>query len=381
MASDEASASHSKPDGSRKRYLTLDGLRGVASLMVVLFHSQMIGTWLPRFGHLAVDLFFLLSGFVLAEAYYPRFNLGMGAREFIFVRVARLYPLYFLGLMLGLGTAFVSPLLIQPTAKAIGACFVANLFGLPSPPLENFQVAGGSLIFPLNIPFWSLFFEFWVANLIFVLLRNILLGKALFFLISACGLGLLITEKIFYTLSVGWHWTDFLAGFPRVGFSFFTGVFISTVHRSKRLKIRLPSWLVIISLPILLSVPLDGRLAHLYELACLLLIFPVLIYLGADAVERRPWVGEALGDASYAIYTIHFPLLIFVAWVLGKFAMQHSLTLQIVFVGALIPIGLVLSRTDLWVRKAFIRWATQRRWANFQNRDSRGASAVPPQAQ
>jgi peptidoglycan/LPS O-acetylase OafA/YrhL len=377
MESDEASISHSKPDGSRKRYLTLDGLRGVASLIVVLFHSDLIGTWRPRFGYLSVDLFFLLSGFVLAEAYYPRFNVGMAPREFIFVRIVRLYPMYVLGLLLGLGAAFVNPFLLQRTAKAIGVSFVANLFGLPSPPFDNFQATDINLIFPLNLPFWSLFFEFWVANLLFVLLRNLNRRKTLFFLIFACGLGLLITEKSFYTLSVGYNWTDFLAGFPRVGFSFFTGVFISTVHRSNRLKFRLPSWLVIISLPLLLSAPLDGRLAHLYELVCVLLIFPAFVYVGIDAVERRPWLGEALGDASYAIYTIHYPLLLLVIWLLEKFAIQHSLSLQIAFVVALIPTGFVLSRADIWVRKTFIRWAIQRRRADFPNRDSSPTSARP----
>jgi peptidoglycan/LPS O-acetylase OafA/YrhL len=373
----EASISHSKPDASRKRYLTLDGLRGVASLMVVLFHSELIGTWAPRFGYLSVDLFFLLSGFVLAEAYYPRFNLGMEAREFIFVRVVRLYPMYALGLMLGLGAAFVNPFLVQRTPATIGVSFVANLFGLPSPLLDHFQKICFNLVFPLNGPCWSLFFEFWIANLVFVLLRNISRGKTLFFLISACGLGLLITEKNFYTLNVGYNWTDFLAGFPRVGFSFFCGVSISSLYRLNRPKIRLPSWLFIIALPIILSAPLDGRLAHLYEIVCVLLIFPVLIYFGADAVERNPWFGEILGDASYAIYTIHYPLLIFVAWVVGKFAIQHNLSLQIAFVVALIPIGFVLSRADLWARNAFIRWAIQRPWADFPNRDSSRTSALP----
>lgn len=59
------------------RYVTLDALRGVAALLVVWYHYNLnIGGLGLRFGYLAVDLFFILSGFVLAKSYDPRFQAG-----------------------------------------------------------------------------------------------------------------------------------------------------------------------------------------------------------------------------------------------------------------------------------------------------------------
>jgi hypothetical protein len=78
---------------TKRRYVALDGLRGMAALIVMALHSgRFLGVWVPRFGYLAVDLFFLLSGFVLAYSYEHRFRLGMAASEFLIARVVRLYP-------------------------------------------------------------------------------------------------------------------------------------------------------------------------------------------------------------------------------------------------------------------------------------------------
>jgi hypothetical protein len=100
-------------------------------------------------------------------------------------------------------------------------------------------------------------------------------------------------EKTFHRLDVGADWNSFLAGFCRVGFSFYCGVAISNFYPLIRPKIRFPSWLIVLTLPILLSIPFEGgALAHLYELACVLLIFPVLIFFrshrcGAKALDGR----------------------------------------------------------------------------------------------
>jgi hypothetical protein len=65
------------------RFVTLDAYRGVAAVIVVLFHAGIqFETYVPRFGYLAVDLFFLLSGFVLSRAYDHSLAEEMGIFEF-----------------------------------------------------------------------------------------------------------------------------------------------------------------------------------------------------------------------------------------------------------------------------------------------------------
>lgn len=348
----EQSAINPPTPGSVKRYLTLDTLRGVAALMVVMFHSgQRIGVWTPRFGYLAVDMFFLLSGFVLACAYDDRLQRGMATTEFMIARVVRLYPLYVIGLLLGACLAPLNSSLTNWTLQNAGFSFSLHLFGLPSPALM--QVEGQDAIFALNPPFWSLFFEFWVANAAFALFHARLRGKALLCLILVFACALIVCEKQFYGLIGGWTWSSIVVGFARVGFSFFCGVAIARYIRGIP-KPRAPAWALALALPLLLSIPLDGRIAHLYELFCVLVAFPALICLGSTAIERKPSLGTALGEASYAIYAIHYPLLVVASWIAVKLALQPSLPLQLAFAVALIAPGWALNRADALVRNSIL---------------------------
>jgi peptidoglycan/LPS O-acetylase OafA/YrhL len=301
---------------------------------------------------------------VLAYSYERRFRLGMAASEFLVARVVRLYPLYFFGLVLGtcvaLSPAGTSGIIISElpplTHSDVAINFGFNLLGLPSPSLLTSAEAPRDFIFVLNIPFWSLFFEFWVANIAFAVLRNSLGWKPLLILIGLCAAGLFISEKIFHTLNTGWKWQVIVPGFARVGFSFFCGVAIARLHAIRPPRLKLPSWIFIVALPILLSLPLNGKIVHLYELTCSLLIFPSLIYWGAVAIERRPWFGAALGDASYALYTIHFPLQALGMWAIYKFSLQPSWEKQLMFVLAVIPLAWILNLADMRVRAMATLW-------------------------
>ena len=98
-----------------RRYYTLDGMRGVAAIIVVIGHaSGLLSPIPPPRLWLAVDLFFILSGFVLGGIYEPRFSNGMGVREFMLHRYIRLYPLWIVGLSIGFLSGFTSvPTLIE----------------------------------------------------------------------------------------------------------------------------------------------------------------------------------------------------------------------------------------------------------------------------
>ena len=105
----------------KRHFEVLDGLRGTAAFAVVLFH---IFEWLfPRYAdnplrhaYLAVDFFFMLSGFVIGYAYddrWPKMKIG----EFLRTRLIRLHPLVLLGVAIG-----VFGLLVRPVSRRSAKC-------------------------------------------------------------------------------------------------------------------------------------------------------------------------------------------------------------------------------------------------------------------
>lgn len=336
------------------RFTTLDGLRGIAAVIVVVWHADNIGPWAPRFGYLAVDLFFLLSGFVLAHRYEPRFRLGLSKIDFISLRILRLYPLCLIGLLIGTLTATLLPNKLTPAD--ISSAFLLNLFILPSSAVPR-----DTFLFYLDAPLWSLFFEFWIANALFALFQNVLGRRFLAFIILICAVGLMVSEKIYYKLSGGFSWYDFWQGFARVGFSFFLGVGVARFHAIRPPRLKLRSWLFVIGLPIVLSIPIEGRIAHVYELACVFFVFPAMVYWGAEAIEFKPRINEALGNMSYALYTIHVPLLTIVFWGMNSLSIHPSWEMQTLFVILVIPLAWGLNIVDIQIRTAISSRARARR--------------------
>ena len=296
-----------------RRYFALDGMRGVAAAAVILVHtsSSIAPSWSgPRFGFLAVDLFFLLSGFVLAYGYDRAFARGMTAIRFMRKRFVRLYPLFALGLICGLGLRVVPAIRDATTTGGamtghemiISGLF--NAFMLPAP-----NGANSRFVFPADLPAWSLFLELWVANLLFACFWKRLQGRTLVVFIGVMALLGLASEAMFHTWNVGPIWSNFVGGFVRVGFSFAVGVALARVHAARPPGLPVPCWFIWGALLALLFAPLSHGAGHAYELVCVFALFPCLIYFGAEGVERRPWLGAALGEASYAAYTLHIPLL------------------------------------------------------------------------
>ena len=300
----------SSPKKATRRFLTLDALRGLGAIAVMAGHAGiLLNAYMPPFMYLAVDMFFVLSGFVLAHAYDGKFAGGMSVAAFLKARVTRLYPIYLAGLVLGLiSVGFVNTLTLPQALLS----FFLGLFALPSPRMEPLGV-----LFPLNGPFWSLFFEFWVANLFFALFWRMLRGRLLATVILVSALVLAFLGLRFGTLDFGWTWHQLPGGFVRVCYSFFAGVALSRLHASRAHHPAVPSWACLLIFACVVILPLPGSLKALYEVAVVLLVFPALIYFGAGAIERRPRIGKALGDASYAIYAVHRPLLTILLWPLA----------------------------------------------------------------
>ena len=123
------------------------------------------------------------------------------------------------------------------------------------------------------------------------------------------------------TVSVGSEWLDLLGGLPRTLFGFFLGVAIRRL-RPRLPQISAPSIVVLVVAGLTFLPPLSGTTSRFWEIVAITLIFPALIHAGADAIERQPRLGALFGDLSYALYLVHFPILLL--FVRGMYVVRVS---------------------------------------------------------
>ncbi len=293
------------------RFTTLDGMRGVAALVVVWFHMSGFhwATSAPL-GYLAVDMFFMLSGFVIAHANDRRFEAGFGIREFLLRRVIRLYPMYVLGLLLGLATFQI---LHGKHYSVIS--FVLNAFLIPAVHTPRPHV-----LFPLDTPAWSLMCEFYIANVLYAVGFRWFHKRTLIALIAISAVLLIACQHYNHSLMRGDWLSTLPMSFARTVFSFFYGVLLARLHAVRKPKLPVPTWLIlsILAVALLLPVPYGSSLTGVFEAIYVAFLFPALIYWGAEARSRTPKVGQLLGDASYAVYLIHVPVVGLLAFVAAK---------------------------------------------------------------
>jgi len=286
------------PQIDEGRLYSFDALRGVAAIVVVILHSgELYGApYLAPFGFFAVDLFFLMSGYVIGSVYERKLESGLGARSFMTIRVARLGPAIWLGTAIGLVVyQFYThgPIPIRLT--------VMSLLLLPG---------FGTLIFPLNQPFWSLFYEIYI-NLAHALSARCLSTTRLIWFVGFTGILYAVAIGLARTTEFGTHPDTLLRGFLRVGWGYGLGLLIYRLrplygHRIPKVHIGIPIGLtayLLASPKILPSV--------IYSPICLFVGLPVIILL---AVTARPpvtlrWLYAFLGTISYPLYAIHYPLL------------------------------------------------------------------------
>ncbi len=301
----------SSPIGAKRVFHPLDAARGVAALVVVVFHLP-VTTRGPGFGSgdLAVDFFFALSGFVLAHAYRAKLLSGaMSVREFLAVRLVRLYPLYIFSLgvllvMLGILLAFGKPDPWSPMAL-LGKLPTALLM-LPSP-----SASADGYLYPFNIAAWSIFFEF-AVNWGFALYCRPLQKNAIRRAVIAVSGALLAAQLVIQKELGGTSWDLLASGVPRVCFSFFLGMQLYDWHNllaQRRTALR-PLWGVI-ALAVLLAC-LAAPSSVTLKLSAIFLVFPALILVLAMTDLPPGRAGDALrqlGVASYAVYMMHGPVL------------------------------------------------------------------------
>ncbi|MCC8197284.1 MAG: acyltransferase [Tannerellaceae bacterium] len=331
---------------TKPHYHILDGLRGIAAIMVVCFHlfeafatshlNQRI-----NHGYLAVDFFFLLSGFVVGYAYDDRWK-TMTVKEFIKRRIIRLHPMVVIGALIGAvmfyfqGCSVWDVSQISVMALLIATCMNALL--IPATP--GMEIRGVGEMYPLNGPSWSLFFEY-IGNILYALFIRKLSTRALTGLVimAGCGLAVFSIFGPYGDICAGFSLTgpELTCGFLRLLYAFSAGLLLSRVFKPTYIKGAF--WICSLAIIVLLAVPRLGGAEHLwmnglYDTVCFALFFPLLVYIGTsgkttDAYTNR--ICKFLGDISYPLYMVHYPFIyLYFAWVKNE-----DLTFRESFPGAL----------------------------------------------
>ena len=284
------------------RYVTLDGMRGIAALAVALFHYNI--SQAPH-GYLAVDFFFALSGFVLCRTYLPRWEAGLPTWAFMKQRMIRLYPLFLVGLVVTTLSAISNRYTGKGDIFEFGTIFGSlpfNLLMLPSPITMT--------MFPMNVPAWSLFFEL-VANflLVLVLFRLPKLGLLVLCLAAGWRYGAAVLDNDGGNL--GAVWDQFGISAVRTTFAFAAGVLIARLPQSRTRPRGWTGLACLAAIAAMLLLDLRSVPAGKYDLVCSMLIAPALVWVGARCEPPRLVAPAAwfLGEVSYALYAVHWALM------------------------------------------------------------------------
>ena len=306
----------------KPHYDILDGLRGVAALMVILYHVFECFDWTPLpHGYLAVDFFFVLSGFVIGYAYDGRWREGLTVGHFFKRRLIRLHPMVVIGAVIGALCFFLQgSVRWDGTHVATGWVMLAMLLGmfmLPLYPGAAADVRGNGELFPLNGPSWSLFFEY-IGNILYALLLRRLSTRWLALLAVITGgmlVGIAVNDGC---LGVGWTMADggLWTGLVRMLFPYTMGMLMARVFRPVK-GVTSSFWICVSVILLVGCLPLVfGELSPwlngLYDALCVILVFPCLVWLGASQLStgmttRR--VSHFLGELSYPLYAVHYPLM------------------------------------------------------------------------
>lgn len=335
---------------SKPHYLLLDALRGVAALLVVWYHvfegfqfasgAELITT--INHGYLAVDFFFMLSGFVLSFAYDDRWGKTLTMGNFFCRRLIRLHPMVVMGAVVGAVTfALQGSEHWDGTHVATSAVMLALLcamFFVPAVPGQLREVRGNGEMFPLNGPAWSLFFEY-IGNIVYALFIRRLGTKVLALVCALIGIGYAwfsIADVSGYgSMGVGWtlDTVNFLGGLLRMMFPMTVGMLLSRVFRPCR--VRGAFWLCAALLFALLHVPYIApcggySLNGIFETVCITVLFPLIVWMGASGStggRKATWWCKQLGDISFPLYIVHYPFMyLFYRWLMDteQYTLQQT---------------------------------------------------------
>ena len=322
---------------SKQRYEILDGLRGVAAIIVIIFHFFELYSFgnpakqIVNHGYLAVDFFYVLSGFVIGYAYDDRWD-RMSYWDFYKRRLIRLHPMVIAGSLLGLCYYFFGEGATCPNIESVKPYYffltiIMNIFMIPTP--NEMDIRGWGETNSFNGPNWTLSYEYLINILYSLVLRRlhtIIIG-ILCLLSSLLVLNLTLNFDIFnvmqdresakYTVIGGWSLTscELCVGFTRLFYPFFAGYLVYRLN----FKIRIPYSFIICSLLLiffLCFIRVGGDdypiLNGIYEAFVIIVIFPLIIMIGAGDNTKNEIIikiSKFIGELSYPIYITHYPII------------------------------------------------------------------------
>lgn len=371
------------PD-SKGHYDILDGLRGVAAVMVVIFHifeTFSGGNHLVQImnhGYLAVDFFFVLSGFVIGYAYDDRWG-KMTLKGFFKRRLIRLQPMIIAGMIVGaIGFYYsASPIVFPGIGQVpVWKMLLVMLIGFTLIPVPlSMDIRGWGEMHPLDGPAWSLFFEY-IGNILYALFvrkfSKTLLSILVF--LSGCALVHYAVTSPNGDVIGGWSLdpAQLRIGFTRLMYPFFAGLLLSRVVKPGQIK-KAFLWCSLLII-IFLSIPRIGGSAHLwmnglYDSLVIIFIFPLIVYMGASGEVKGKLASNVckfFGDISYPLYITHYPIIyIFTAWVVdNKVSLKDSIPVSILVLVSSIAIAYGFMKlydvpVRKWLSKRFITKAAK----------------------
>lgn len=294
------------------RFTSLDGMRGLAALGVLAFHMAPLFPGYRFFphGYLAVDFFFMLSGFVIAHAYGERLKQPGSVMPFMQQRLVRLYPLLLLGTALGIATYVIR---LHANSQALTTldllAIVLSLFAFP---------AVWTAPFPINPPIWSLFWEI-IVNFLFAATFRFLGSRTL----SVATV--LLCASLTFTAWFNQDWLHlgtsrhlWWAGFPRAGGLFALGVLLYRLHGKMHVQPKVRLWPGLALLLSMIWAPPSAPQAVLHDICCVLFLFPIVILTAARSTPISPRLSQWAGALSYPLYATHMPLLLLASGILAR---------------------------------------------------------------
>lgn len=296
---------------------SLTALRGIAALLVAVFHFEMaVARFVPAAQsmffekcYLMVDLFFIMSGFIMLHVYSSQFKNNIqvkSLKNFLVARFARVYPLHLFSLLLlvvivrWLTDWGNPPIILEQPADILPNIFLLHSFGFTK-------------IYSWNIPSWSISAE-WAAYLLFPVIALCINKKkaitvillALFIVVAYYSIMYLLPRKnpINPAIPVPHNLnTTFDYGYIRGIAGFITGILVYLLYELRTVRKAFSS--DIASLLIILAITVSMHFALNDSLTVLLFAMLVLSFTANDGriakfCNRK--ILQFLGDISYSVY-------------------------------------------------------------------------------